>query len=247
MSEAGYIPQPPLARIRDAAHSRGVAPVVLDLAEWGGRWLAGVPWTLASSRGEFTFQGQSYPYLFHRHKHTWLTERAVEIPVVRAIVERYAGRRILEVGNVLAHYGHHNHLVVDKYERAPGVLNRDVLELEDLGQFDLVVAISTLEHVGVDELPHAPEKAIRAVLALRALLAPGGQLVLTVPVGYNPDLDAALRDGVIPLRASAAMRRVGDSRFWREVQPEQVFSAAYDRLLFNAHGVLFGLLDAPAG
>lgn len=246
MSDAGYIPKPPLARIRDAVRERGAAPVAVDLAQWGGRWLAGAPWSLGNAGREFAFQGESYPYLFHRYKHSWLTERAVEVPIVRAIVERHAGQRILEVGNVLAHYWHHDHVVVDKYERAPGVVNRDVLELDDLGPFDLVVAISTLEHVGVDELPRDPEKAIRATLALRGQVAPGGQLVMTVPIGYNSALDAALRDRVIPLRASAAMRRVAETRLWREVPTGEVWSAPYDWLLLSAHGVLFAFVDIPS-
>ena len=42
---------------------------------------------------------------------------------------------MLEVGNVLRHYRPQlDHLVVDKYEHAPGVLNRDVLDLDDLGR-----------------------------------------------------------------------------------------------------------------
>ena len=36
------------------------------------------------------------------------------------------------------------HTVVDKYETAPGVLNRDILDVEDAAGFDLVVSISTL-------------------------------------------------------------------------------------------------------
>ena len=135
------------------------------------------------------------------------------MPVVQAIVDRHAGKRILEVGNVLSHYRpEQDHLVVDKYEDAPGVINRDVLELDDLGPFDLVVAISTLEHVGWDERPRDPDKAPQAALALTRLLAPGGRLVFTVPAGYNPALDAALRDGSIPLSSSAALRRIGQQQ-----------------------------------
>ena len=65
---------------------------------------------------------------------------------------------MLEVGNVLGHYVPVEHLVVDKYEQAPGVLNDDVADL-DLGrQFDLVLAVSTLEHVGLDEETRDPDK-----------------------------------------------------------------------------------------
>ncbi len=247
MLEDGYTPLPLAARTRAAAQARGVRPVAGDLARWAVRALAGSAWTLAGARGRFDFRGEHYPYLFHRYKRTWLTERAVEVPVVQSIVDRQAGGRVLEVGNVLSHYRPQTHLVIDKYERAPGVLNRDVLALDGLGQFDLIVAISTLEHVGWDEAPRDPDRAIRAVWALHALLAPGGRLVLTVPVGYNPAFDAALREGAVPLCATAALRRVGGGTHWREIAPAEVFSAPYDFLLYSARGVLFAFIESEPG
>jgi SAM-dependent methyltransferase len=247
MLEDGYTPQPLGARAASAARARGPRPVAGDLARWAGRAIAGSPWTLTGEHGRFLFQGERYAYRFHRYKRSWLTERAIEVPVVQAIVDRQAGGRVLEVGNVLAHYRAQTHLVVDKYEPAPGVLNRDVLELGGLGEFELIVAISTLEHVGWDEDPRDPVKAVQAVAALRGLLAPGGRLVLTVPVGYNPAFDTALRDGAISLSATAALRRVGGGTRWREVAPAEVWSAPYDFLLYSARGVLFAFIEREGG
>jgi SAM-dependent methyltransferase len=229
-------------RTRRALAARGLRPVAGDLARWGTDALAGLPWTLAGSRGGFELGGRRYRYLFHRHKLTWLTERAVEVPVIQALVDRHPPERVLEIGNVLSHYRPQRHAVVDKYEHARGVLNRDVLDLGGMGPFDLIVAISTLEHVGWDESPRDPAKAPRAVGVLRSLLAPGGQLVITVPVGYNAAFDAALRAGEVPLRCADAIRRAGGTR-WREVAPEEVWRAPYDFLLYRARGVLFGFID----
>jgi SAM-dependent methyltransferase len=243
MSDDGYTPQPLLARIREALAARGARPVARDFARWGTGALAGLPWTISGSHGSFELAGRSYPYLFHPYKLTWLTERAVEVPVIQGLVDRNAGDRVLEIGNVLSHYRRQSHRAIDKYERAPGVLNRDVLDLDGLGPFDLIVAISTLEHVGTDEHPADPGKALQAIRALRGLLAPGGRLVLTVPVGYNPALDAALRGREIPLAGAAALRRVRGHRRWREVAPAEVWSAPYDFLLYRARGVLFACID----
>jgi SAM-dependent methyltransferase len=242
-SEAGYTPQPLVPRARRDAAARGLWPVAGDLARWGAHGLAGLPWVIAGSRGSFDFQGASYRYLFHRYKLTWLTERAVEVPVVQAIVEQAGAQRVLEVGNVLSHYRPQRHLVVDKYERAAGVISRDVLDLEDLGPFDLIVAISTLEHVGCDEHPRAPNKAAEAVDALRARLAPGGLLVLTVPVGYNREFDATLRDGRIELTHCAALRREAEGPHWREVSPAEAWSVPYDFLLYSARAVVFAFIE----
>ena len=79
-------------------------------------------WALAKKRGTlagkaFSMNGQEYPYFVHPYNRTWANERAVEIPVVRSFLEESQGKRVLEVGNVLSHYGPVTHQVLDKYER----------------------------------------------------------------------------------------------------------------------------------
>jgi hypothetical protein len=81
----------------------------------------------------------------------------------------------------------------------------------------LIVSVSTLEHVGEDERPREPAKALRAVSHLVALLAPGGTVVMTLPVGVNEALDRAVRDGRIQFRELYAMRRVSRWNEWEEV------------------------------
>jgi hypothetical protein len=231
------------ARLRSAKRERGAATVAAELAGYGAQAVIGMGWTRAGGRGEFEFQGRRYPYLYHRYKRTWLTERAVEVPVMSALVAAQPGARVLEVGNVLGHYGPQRHQVLDKYERAPGVLNRDVLDLDGLGPFDLIVAISTLEHVGWDERPREPGKVLAAVEALRHALATGGRLALTFPAGYNPSFDAFLRDGAIDLVDAGALIRTGSGTSWREVTPAEAWSAPYDFLLYRANGVVIGFVE----
>jgi hypothetical protein len=38
--------------------------------------------------------------------------------------------------------------VLDKYEQAPGVINEDVVSFSPPQKYDLIVSVSTLEHVG---------------------------------------------------------------------------------------------------
>lgn len=243
---SGYRPESLPARLRMARRLRGTRAVAGDFARFGGRLVAGLPWTLSGSRGRFSFEGESYEYLFHRYKRSWLTERAVEVPVMQRMVDRARRGSVLEVGNVLSHYRPQDHLVVDKYERAEGVLNRDVLDLGDIGSFDLVVAISTLEHVGRDEHAGRPEAALDAVRALRGCLNPGGRLALTLPVGYNPALDEGLRAGAVPIARAAALRRAGGGTCWRQVPLADAWSAPYDFLLYSARAVVFAEIPAAA-
>lgn len=236
---SGYRPQTLAERVRDGRRSRGSLPVAADLGRYGAGLIAGLPWTLRGRRGRFRLDGKEYPYLFHRYKATWLTERAVEVPVVQRVVDSAPGR-VLEVGNVLSHYRAQQHLVADKYEQGEGIVNRDVRDLAALGSFELIVAISTIEHVGWDEEPRRPDAALQAVAALRSMLAPGGRLVLTHPLGYNPNLDSALRDGAVPLARVSALRRAGRRTRWIQVPAEEAWSAPYDFLLYSARAVLFG-------
>jgi hypothetical protein len=239
MSGAYYGIPPIGARLRIAAREEGPLRAGARLAGWGGRYLAG---RVRPPAGAFTFAGRSYEYLAHPHNFTWMHERAVEVPIAAAELRGTEGR-VLEVGHVLGHYGFAGHDVVDKYERAPGVRNADVLELEPGTPYEKIVSVSTLEHVGVDDEQHDPERAVGAIGRLRALLAPGGRLFVTVPAGYNPALDAALREDP-PFDEVRAMVRVGAGMRWRECPPGEALEQPYDRLLYRARAVLLCMATA---
>jgi SAM-dependent methyltransferase len=243
---SGYTPLSLQERLVHAAKVRGVRPVAGDFVRWAGHLAAGLPRARVGSGGEFQFEGRRYAYLYGAYKRSWTTERAVEVPIVQDIVDAHIDKRVLEVGNVLSHYGPQRHTIVDKYEDAPGVENLDVFDMAGLGTFDLVVAISTVEHVGWDEDPRVPGKAVEAIGALYERVAPGGRLVLTIPAGYNPSLDAALKDGAVEFTRLAAMRRQGGGASWRQGAPDEAWAAPYDFLLYSARGVLVASLERPS-
>src|ERR1041385_683907 len=147
---------------------------------------------VASSRlrlRRFGFEGRSYPFFFHPYNKTWANERQVEVPIARRVVRGVDPARTLEVGNVLSHYVRVRHRVLDKYERAPGVANEDFLDHSPDDPYRLVLAVSTFEHIGWDEDDRDPRKFLRAVQHAQGILAPGGLLAFTVPLGYNPEVD----------------------------------------------------------
>jgi hypothetical protein len=232
-----YGPPPPLARVRRFARERGAAHVARASLAWLAGYLGGLPGTLREPSRAFTFGGETYTYLHRRYLYTWLNERAVEVPIVKRVVDAHRGERVLEVGNVLSHYYPVDHAVVDKYERGHGVLNVDVVDLRPDPRYDLIVSISTIEHVGVDEQPREPAKAMRAVERLTGLLEPGGKLLMTVPVGYNRELDRAIRERRLPLTRVAALRRTASNR-WEEVEPDEAWDAEYDFLLYAAQAIV---------
>lgn len=225
-------------RMRRVARERGGPAVARDCAAWGAEWAVG-RWRPPA---RFQFAGREYRTLHHPYRFTWLNERAVEVPVFRRLVEEEASTPVLEVGNVLSHYMPCRHEVVDKYEPAGGVVNADVLDFEPGRSYRLIISISTLEHVGFDERPRRPDKPLMAVEHLRSLLEPGGRLVFSLPVGYNPDLDRRLRNGDLPLAHCGGLRREGAS--WHEVSCAEAWNAPYDELLYRASGVVIATVEA---
>jgi SAM-dependent methyltransferase len=246
--DSGYRLPRPHERLAGAVRTRGVRPVAGAAVAWGSRYVAGRARRAAGrAPGRFAFAGRTLPYLNHPYKWTWVSERVVEVPIARAELAARPGARVLEVGNVLAHYGPVDHVVVDKYERAPGVVRDDVLDHRPAEPYDLIVSVSTLEHVGWDEPVRDEGAAVRAVEHLTGLLAPAGRLVVTCPVGYNPSFDAALRSAATPLRDLAAIRRApGLAMRWEQVDPAAAWDAPYDFVFYVAAAVVVATFDAPA-
>lgn len=127
-----------------------------------------------------------------------------------------------------------DHRVVDKYEQGEHIENIDVLDIS--GSHDLIVTISTLEHVGDDRGPkrgvtgHGEEqggsKAVAAIEHLRGCLAPGGSLLFTVPVGFNRALDEAVAAGIPGVKTSF-LRRIDRENRWVEAEWPEVSGASY--------------------
>jgi SAM-dependent methyltransferase len=147
---------------------------------------------------------------------SWRNERSVEIPIVLKTVSETSSGKILEVGNVLSHYFNFPHDIVDKYETANGLINQDIVDFQAEKKYDLIVSISTLEHVGWDEEIRDPAKILRAIENLKNCLAPGGKLIVTLPLGLNRYLDELLRNGKINFTIQGLLKRISKGNDWVE-------------------------------
>jgi hypothetical protein len=200
------------------------------------------------SQRSFTLAGASYPYHVGRYNTTWHHERAVEVPVAWGVVRNFPPERVLEVGNVLPHYFKSSHTVLDKDEADPRVVNADVVEYNTDRRFDLILSISTLEHVGFDYSEVVePHKILLAIDHLRGLLADHGRLVVTVPMGYNRYLDELLRDGTLRFDRLLAMERISRDNRWRETSWANIAHARYGEPYRGANGLVFGIIGADGG
>ena len=190
----------------------------------------------------FQFDGQEYEYLYHPYNRTWKNERGVEIPIFRELLFKHEGKRVLEVGNVLSHYFPIHHEVVDKYEVAPGVINRDIVEFVPQDKYDLIISISTLEHVGWDEQPQKPIKLLQAIDHLRSTcLAPSGKLIASLPIGYNRYFDYLQNNGKSLFTTQHFLKRISKQNYWVESDWEQCCNVPYGR--FVAHAICIGSIQ----
>lgn len=193
------------------------------------------------------FAGTEIPYAYHMFNQTWRNERCLEIAVAKHFLAGSGPWRMLEVGNVLGHYGVDGHRVVDRYENLMGAHNVDVLELDEPGRYDTIVSISSLEHVRFDEDEQDPHGAALALEKLRSTLAPGGRLLVTVPIGYNPGMDADIASGRFALDEQTFYQRVNADGDWLPVAAEQALSCRYGEPYEAANAVLVGVERRAAG
>ena len=188
--------------------------------------LARDPWpeirlrTLSKINQSFMVGNGTYRYFYHDYNVTWANERCVELPIAIAEFAKGPRENCLEIGDVLSHYisGPVDWLVLDKYEKREGVLNLDIASFAPARRFDLIISISTLEHVGWDESPpdSTETKLKRALGRLPGLLSAGGRALVTFPLGYNPFLDRMILGGDHPFTSLSFLRRQDWANSWME-------------------------------
>ncbi len=219
-----------------------------DMAWYEVGWLVarrGVQYLARRLRGRRVFELDGVRYQHFVHPFILDNERTVEIPIALAAVERHRNGRILEVGHVLSAYTTFPHVILDKYERGQGVLNVDVVDFKPDHPFDLIVSISTIEHVGWDELDRDSTKPIRAIAQMRQWLAPEGELVVTMPLGYNPHVDRAVADRAFDFDRMSFLIRVNRNNLWRAATWEEARQCRFGEPFPCANAIVVGFGRGP--
>ncbi len=210
----------------------------------------------SKKRPPFYFKSRPYRYFVHSYNNTWLNERTVEIPIFQHLVAEYAGKDILEIGNVLKHYSPIYHDVVDKYEKGVDVINCDILEFESPNdkKYDLIVSISNFEHIGFDEQLRCSngdseykndDGLIRAIKKTKSLLKRNGMFVLSTPLGANANLDKLIESQALGMAETVFLKRCSNENDWIEVDYSEVRGIHYDSPFPNANAVMIGFYRNP--
>ena len=189
----------------------------------------------------FYFQNKRIKYFYHSYNRTWINERCLEVPLVKTYLDRSKGN-ILEIGNVLTHYFNLNHVILDKYEKANGVINQDIANYHPSMKYDLIISISTMEHVGFDEKKKDKEKIMEAFKNIKKLLNKGGKAIITMPFGYNPNVDEKLRNKLFPFKEIYYFKRLNRNNNWKQVNAEEAINTKYSMSPMHANAIVLGII-----
>jgi len=149
----------------------------------------------------FIYKQKHLPY--NRIGYNNTGERAIEIPIALNFLATSEKKdNILEIGNTLSHYenslseyiGIRPRRIVDKFEVALGVDNVDFMDIPSEEKYDVIVSISTIEHIGQGIEPSSQaygeqiqirdmEAPLKAIAKIYDLLSVGGKALITVPFG----------------------------------------------------------------
>lgn len=156
----------------------------------------------------FTFDGSKYIYETGKYDLARLNERAVEVPIAAKLLE--TNDNVLEVGNVLRHYGHRPYMVIEggkefvvnyllgKWSTAPTPI------------YDCSICIGGLAHLAVDD-------AIDMVQQIKGALKPGSPYLFTIPHGSNEDIDMAITVNDFEVDYIMRMdKRDGELHTWKQ-------------------------------
>jgi hypothetical protein len=226
---------------------RGARGILEEAADLGAAYLTYPLVKGPRSARSFTVGDRSLPYFVHHYNRAWRNERTVELALALDFLDHTKPGRTLELGNVVSHYRDTSHDILDKYEHSPGVLNEDIVDFHPSDPYDRVLSISTLEHVGWDERPREADKCLRAYRNIRTLVAPGGSILLTCPIGQNPHLDAYIQAGDIDFPVQRFLRRVSKDNRWEECDRTDVAGARYHHPFRNANALFVGVVPGTGG
>jgi SAM-dependent methyltransferase len=201
-----------------------------------------------------------------------LDERVVEYPWVLSRLGRYEEKlRALDAGSTLNYEEILHHPAVKKHKWSIVTLAPETESFWDEGisylyedlrtlpckddWFDAIACISTIEHVGMDNVlvtmeknhrENRPQDFLRAVREMRRVLKPGGALFLTVPFGryehrgwlqqFDSSMLSALISEFRPQKAEKTFFRY-TGQGWQLAAEEECVDLSFSDVIRNKHAL----------
>lgn len=190
----------------------------------------------------FKLNSKKYKYFYSLYNFTYASERCVEIPIILDLFSKHNPRTILEIGNVLSHYFPVSHTIIDKYEKASNVQNVDIVGYKPKRKFDLIVSISTIEHVGFDEEKKDDKKILTALYSIKKLLSPNGTAIITLPFGYNRNLDKILDEKRLSLFTKTYYLKKISQNTWEQTSYKNVTGTKFNKPFYFANAIAVAII-----
>ena len=192
----------------------------------------------------FVYNNKKLEYWSGLYNGAFANERTIELPIVFDAMKSCKGD-ILEIGNVTQHYWKHPSIdVVDKYEVGPGVKNIDIMDYYK--KYDLIVSISTFEHIGLDEEDKRESKVFDAIHHCKKMLKPNGKMIITIPTSYNGVLDRKILGQFVHYDRVNCYRRVDAFNNWEGCSLLDAVHMNYGAPYLNANGLYVLEFDAKS-
>lgn len=185
-----------------------------------------IPFSFLLLHKYYKIENSKYRYFVNKNNSV-NTERVVEIPYIMKFLNLQTDENLLEVGNVLSNYLKTSHTILDKYEIGENIINEDAVNYNPGKKFRNIVSISTFEHIGFDEPVRGYGKMREALLNIIGLLEESGQLVITVPLGYNPEVDDLIRSHKINFSKAHYLKRFSRLNLWKETSLDDALQCKY--------------------
>ena len=227
-----------IERMRKIQHEKGFGFLARKSFVFAWRFLYSCTLLRFRPQRYFSYRGRDYPYFYHPYNFTWDNERSVEIPIISKKLESCRSKRILEAGSVLSHYFAVEWDVLDKFEKGKGIINCDLVDYHPKDKYDLIFSISTLEHVGYDDDIKDSGKILESLDNLKKnCLKPDGEMIFTMPLGYNSFLDDLLFADKLGFDEKYYLKRRAKNK-WVEVEREELGDFTYGKKYIEASAIV---------
>ena len=190
----------------------------------------------------FQINSVSFRYAREAFNEAYKNERSMEVALGRWFLKRFpsisdefsigspvdkdAGLLppVLEVGAVMPYYGHADHEIIDLADAHPRSRKINALDADYTGRN--VLCLSTIEHMMKREYNNGSDDD--SITFLTRVISQASRWLVTVPIGYNPFIDAHVKGH--PEIARTYVKRISWKNEWihvRDVDAAGIWSTPF--------------------
>lgn len=213
-----------------------------------------------SKAPSFDFNGIKLNYFYHSYRNHRLGERSIEIPIIRHYLKKTGIRDMLEIGNVINHYYSFfqdlidSKIVVDKYEKGWGIINKDIRDYFIDNKYNLIISISTFEHMDSDRGKNPEYVKGKSKFGTNAadnifhvcnnLLNNRGLFLLTAPLSQHIEWNQTifetgiLNKDLLNVKSIRKyyMKKINEIE-WKQIDENEAIKAKYNYPLFGINAI----------